>query len=77
MNDSIPESSTDSLCLAMRAHWLRTGALTRRWVEERRILEEEMKRTIRFMEKFRIDWESKGAEWKKGGDRGRAAYAAK
>ena len=61
----------------MRAHWLRTGALARRWEEENLLLEEEMKRTVRYMEYYRKKWQRKRTDWEGLNEAGRAAYAAK
>ena len=60
----------------MRAHWLRTGALAKRWEEEKLLLEEEAKRTTRYMEYYRKMWQGKRSE-EGGNEAGRAAYVAK
>ena len=60
---------------ARRVHWFRSSAQFRRWKEELEILEEEMKRTVRFFMYWERKWldiaRSRDAE----GEDGAAAYA--
>ena len=60
-----------------RVHWFRTSALACRWREEKLLLEEEMRRTIRFFVHFREHWLTLSRMDEAVGDDARAAYACK
>ncbi|THG98302.1 hypothetical protein EW026_g3863 [Hermanssonia centrifuga] len=59
---------------AVRVHWFRTSALKERWYEQILLVQEEMRRTVRFFKYYEDDW-TVAAESSK--CRGRAAYARK
>lgn len=62
---------------ARRVHWFRSSALCNRWSEEVRLLEEEMRRTLRFFGYFREKWDEIAREQEQAAELGRAAYARK
>ncbi|RPD55070.1 hypothetical protein L227DRAFT_475895, partial [Lentinus tigrinus ALCF2SS1-6] len=60
---------------ARRVHWFRSSALCARWAEELEILEEEMKRTVRFFKYWEERWQSIARARDSEGEYGAAAYA--
>lgn len=61
--------------LDIKAHWCRTKAKAERWKEEKILVEEEMKRTLRFFAYYERLWRKRGR--KEGEMTGARAYAKK
>ncbi|OSC98309.1 hypothetical protein PYCCODRAFT_1375432 [Trametes coccinea BRFM310] len=62
---------------ARRVHWFRSSALNKRWREELSLVEEEMRRSIRFFSYHRHRWLDVAEKRDLLGNRGAAAYARK
>ncbi|KAI9062143.1 hypothetical protein FKP32DRAFT_1574418 [Trametes sanguinea] len=62
---------------AQRVHWFRSSALKKRWHEELRLLEEEMRRSLKFFSHHRRRWLDVAEKRDSDGNRGGAAYARK
>ncbi|KAI0323993.1 hypothetical protein GY45DRAFT_1263709 [Cubamyces sp. BRFM 1775] len=60
---------------AQRVHWFRSSALKKRWQEEVALLEEEMRRSIRFFDHLRRKWLGTVATRTEAGEAGAAAYS--
>ncbi|KAI1789500.1 hypothetical protein LXA43DRAFT_892819 [Ganoderma leucocontextum] len=60
-----------------RVHWFRSSAVCTRWKEEVRLLEEEMRRTLRFHAYHRDQWEAHLRKKIASQEPGAAAYARK
>ena len=60
-----------------RVHWFRSSAVHTRWEEEVRLLEEEMRRTLRFHAYHRAQWEDRAQNRTEAQEYGAAAYARK
>ncbi len=60
---------------AHRVHWFRTSATCNRWREEVLILEEEMRRCMRFFFYFWKKWQEAATDRERKGDPGAAGYA--
>ena len=65
-------SSTIAAC---RVVWFRSRAAAARCVEEVALLEEEMRRTVRFFKYYEGDWQRKAIAAQNAGLGGQAAYA--
>ena len=63
--------------LVRRVHWFRSSAVHTRWEEEVRLLEEEMRRTLRFYAYHRAQWEDRAQNRTQAQEYGAAAYARK
>ncbi|OCH83973.1 hypothetical protein OBBRIDRAFT_742414, partial [Obba rivulosa] len=62
---------------AIRVHWFRRSALKARWTEEKLLVEEEMRRTVRFFQHWRLEWTCRSERDMESGQAGRAAYGRK
>ncbi|KAJ3557540.1 hypothetical protein NM688_g1418 [Phlebia brevispora] len=62
---------------AFRVYWFRSSASKSRWEEEVRLLEEEMRRTVRFFKYYKKMWSCTALKCELFGKLGRAAYAWK
>ncbi|KAH9849133.1 hypothetical protein C2E23DRAFT_738021 [Lenzites betulinus] len=62
---------------ARRVHWFRSSATQRRWKEEVCLLQEEMRRSVRFFTYHRQRWTAIAAERDRTSNAGAAAYARK
>ena len=60
---------------AVRVHWFHSSARCARWTEELALLEEEMRRTVRFFLFERRRWLRRAAEEDQDGEHGYASYA--
>ncbi|RDX45950.1 hypothetical protein OH76DRAFT_1356862, partial [Lentinus brumalis] len=60
-----------------RVHWFRTSALYQRWAEEKKLVTEEMFRTVRFFRHFRLRWSGTAQGYEAAGEKAAAAYAKK
>ena len=63
--------------LVIKVHWFRMSALRSRWEEERKLVREEMQRTVRFFHFKRVQWLSKAGMLDQKGRHGEASYSRK
>ncbi|PSR90759.1 hypothetical protein PHLCEN_2v4819 [Hermanssonia centrifuga] len=73
LEDNVKEYSQD----AVRVHWFRVNAVKDRWSEEAALLEEEMRRTVRFFRFQHHQWLDRSRRREREGEHGHAAYAKK
>ncbi|OCH85647.1 hypothetical protein OBBRIDRAFT_807358 [Obba rivulosa] len=59
---------------AIRVHWFRRAALKTRWDEQKLLIEEEMRRMLRFFQHWQQHWLLMSDEEVRNGRRGHAAY---
>ncbi|OBZ69424.1 hypothetical protein A0H81_10689 [Grifola frondosa] len=73
----LPSDRLFDMFLSVGVHWFRSSALKQRWDEQVRLLEEEMRRTVRFFSHFKRHWSKKADAADQLGLPGEAAYARK
>ena len=61
----------------LRVYWFRTHATSERWTEELKLVEEEMKRTVRFFDYYYNIWIQRAEVHERNGALASASYAHK
>ncbi|KIP12369.1 hypothetical protein PHLGIDRAFT_113846 [Phlebiopsis gigantea 11061_1 CR5-6] len=76
-NDDVTKNFDNYAEAAIKVHWFRMSALKSRWWEEVEVVQEEMRRTVRFFKFSEDEWLQRGEREEEAGFEGGASYARK